>query len=165
MIMPGRIDRYVLERLSSAASSLAIHPGRIKERLVYILDNYILGLDACCFPEPLRHRFNLIKAIVLANDKTTRETVESMTEDAACDLAKALTELADELLKLNERRRLLRRMIQHSGRCVVTRQKSRAPGDLPLLDSVIGSSRHFSQASILNIESNVVPGSQSEQWG
>jgi len=103
MIMPGRIHRYVLEKLSSAASSLAIHPGRIKERLVYILDNYILGLDACCFPEPLRHRFNLIKAIVLANDKTTRETVESMTEDAACDLAKALTELADELLKLNER--------------------------------------------------------------
>jgi hypothetical protein len=37
-------------------------------------------------------------------------------------------------------------------------------GDLSLLDSVIGAPRYFSQARILNIESNVVATSQGEHW-
>lgn len=101
----NRISATVQEKVPRAVWALATLPGRIRERLATAYEAHLLGLESSFFPDTLRCQFEVIRNALVSRNKTITQSVEAMTEDAACEIAQKIVRLEDDLRSLlNDRR-------------------------------------------------------------
>ena len=67
--------------------------------------NHLATLDASYFPEKLRPQFEAIQNAVASGDKSIEQSVQAMTEETACEIARKIYTLEDDLRSwLDDRR-------------------------------------------------------------